>query len=144
MSLKITRRGTTLAEAVIYLAIFSLVMTSTIATTYQLMKTDEQLTERQIINEEADFINRKIDWLLTGATNINIRGPDSLEVTNHGRVYTLTLDHSDQSLTLNNLRLNSQRVKIEQLEFTEAPPNQLIINFEINRRNIHLEYLTPT
>lgn len=137
-------RGTSLVEAVIYLAIFSVVLTSTLATTYQLLRSDEELTERQLVTEEADFISQKINWLLSGATNINIRGPDTLEISKQGQTYTLTLESAVQSLTLNNLRLNSQRVKISQVSFSLSPTNQLLVELKINQRSYHLDYPAPT
>ncbi|MEA1929750.1 MAG: hypothetical protein U9M92_02645 [Patescibacteria group bacterium] len=133
----------TLIETIIYLAIFSIMMSGAVASTYQLARSGEQLGADNVVSGEIDFIFRKISWLFMGATSANILGPDILEINRLGDVYTLSPSNNGQALTLDNQSLNTQRIQIEDLEFTAPGSNRVGIGFKVNEREFYLEQLVP-
>ena len=69
------KRGFTILETIMYIALFSLLMTGILVTVYELLAGGAQNRESVAIQEEGTFINRKIGWALSGATAISV--PDS-------------------------------------------------------------------
>ena len=69
MNLKINNKGFTLLEVIIYIALFSLLMGTAFATAYQLIADSGKLSVKATIQEEGNFVMRKINWALTGITN---------------------------------------------------------------------------
>lgn len=64
-------RGFTLIETLIYSALLSLTIGLTLGAVYQLVEGSEDLREKVVREEEANFVMRKLSWALTGANTIN-------------------------------------------------------------------------
>ncbi len=58
--------GFTLLEVVIYLALFSIILSGAIVTTVTIIDTTRRLDEKIMVQEEANFLLRKIAWVLSG------------------------------------------------------------------------------
>ncbi|MES2059838.1 MAG: prepilin-type N-terminal cleavage/methylation domain-containing protein [Patescibacteria group bacterium] len=80
MNKLIKKRGFTLIELVIYIALFGVLMTGASVATYQLLEGGTRNETAVAIQEEGSFLNRKINWALTGAT-IAIVSPDGSVLT---------------------------------------------------------------
>jgi prepilin-type N-terminal cleavage/methylation domain-containing protein len=65
------KKGFTLIEVIIYIALFSILLGTGFAAAYQLITGSSSLSAKNITVEEGDFILRKISWALTGAQSIN-------------------------------------------------------------------------
>ncbi len=65
------RSGFTLIETIIYLAITSIILTSLISVTYQILSNGKKLEERTLMMEEGDFMIHKINWELKEPTDIS-------------------------------------------------------------------------
>lgn len=64
------QKGFTLLEMMIYVALFSLIMTGTFVVAFQLITNSERTNARVVIQEEGNFLLRKISWALSGASSI--------------------------------------------------------------------------
>ena len=128
------KNGFTLLEAIIYVAIFSLMLSGALLVTYQLIVSSERGASNNGLEAEANFLLRKINWLVEGATTLNISQPDVLEITNHGQTFILTLDPTIQALTLDGQPLNNSRTKISELQFTPLTPAGVETAFKLNDR----------
>lgn len=59
-------KGFTLIEVIIYIALFSLLMGSAFTTAYQLIEGTNTLNTKTTVQEEGNFVMRKLNWALTG------------------------------------------------------------------------------
>ncbi len=80
MTHTLEKRGFTILETVIYIALFSLLMTGIIVTVYELLEGGMNNREAVAIQEEGGFINRKLSWALSGATFVDV-DPDGKSLT---------------------------------------------------------------
>lgn len=69
MSMK--KRGFTLIEAIVYLALFSILMSGALVSVYTLLGSSARNQTKATVQEEGSFLIGKIDWALTGAKVIN-------------------------------------------------------------------------
>src|SRR3990167_4074727 len=81
------KKGFTLIEVIIYIALFSLLMGSAFVVVYQLIEGSDKLSVKNTTQEEGNFVMRKFNWALTGISSIN--SPSSgtsniLKVTKYG------------------------------------------------------------
>ena len=67
-------KGFTLIETLIYIALFSTIIFSGLVTAFNLIQGSDVLNKKTVTQEEGNFVIRKIDWALTGATNITTGG----------------------------------------------------------------------
>jgi prepilin-type N-terminal cleavage/methylation domain-containing protein len=68
------KRGFTLMETMIYIALFGVIMTGALVGTYNLLEGGRRNIDTAKIEEEGTFLNRKINWALTGASNVVVSG----------------------------------------------------------------------
>lgn len=97
-------RGVTLFETLIYIFIFSLLMTGALATSFWTAETSARTARLALIESEADFVLRKIDWAATGST---ITAPSSnttgttLTFSRAGETYSFSHSGTELLFTLN-------------------------------------------
>lgn len=75
------QNGFTLIETIVYIALFGVLMTSTLVTVYELLGSSEINKTALIIQTEETFINSKLRWAITGATAVTAPSGDELIVT---------------------------------------------------------------
>ena len=63
-------KGFTLIETIIYIALFALLMGMALISAYYLIDSSKNLGTKTNIQEEGDFIIRKLNWALTGVEKI--------------------------------------------------------------------------
>lgn len=63
--------GFTLLEVIIYMALFSIMMGGLITITFQLIQSSEKTYMKGVIEEEINFVFKKIEWALIDAINIS-------------------------------------------------------------------------
>src|SRR3989344_7974807 len=121
-------RGFTLVETLIYIALFSLIFSGALLAVYELLAGSQKNTQKVIIEEEANFLLRKIEWALTGADEI-------LEPVEGENGRALLIDRADEKvgfvLVGDNLAisrdagspvpLNNERVGVSVLTFEHLP-----------------------
>ncbi len=64
----IPNRGFTLIEAVVYFALLGLIMTGALLTTYTMLESAGKTSGSNTVEEEGNFVVRKIDWALNGSS----------------------------------------------------------------------------
>ena len=69
-----TPRGFTLIETIVYLALFGLLMSGVIVTTYNLFESAARTQTEAMLSDEGNFIIGKIQWALSGTQSINSPG----------------------------------------------------------------------
>ncbi len=60
-------KGFTLIEALVYLALFSILMGGAVIAAYNLFDSSLKVGTRTMLQEESDFMMAKIDWVMSGA-----------------------------------------------------------------------------
>ncbi len=116
------KKGFTLIEVIIYLALFSIVIGGGMVATYQILGSSNSSSNQVILQEEANFLLRKIDWGMTGATVATPATiPPSLTITKAGYP-TLKFDLNSTNLRLTRgaglpLSLNSSSISVSGLSF---------------------------
>src|SRR3989338_5692599 len=86
--------GFTLLETLIYLFLFAIVIGGGMIAAYNIIEGTDAAYNHVVLQEEANFLFRKISWALTGATAISTPSATSLSVTKTGSP-DLLLDFSD-------------------------------------------------
>ncbi len=72
-----SKKGFTLIETVIYIALFTLIITGTLASTYSIVSSSARNQTKAMIQEEGSFLVGKIDWVLTGIQSATVGGGGS-------------------------------------------------------------------
>ncbi|MEK7151153.1 MAG: prepilin-type N-terminal cleavage/methylation domain-containing protein [Patescibacteria group bacterium] len=67
-------KGFSLIEVLIYSAIFSLMLVGVLGGVYMIIQGANQSNARLVADDEANFVLRKINWVLTGTNSINVPG----------------------------------------------------------------------
>lgn len=105
--------GFTLVEVLIYSALFSLMMVGMLGAVYMVIQGANQSKARLLIDDEANFVLRKINWTLSGISAINLPGPSSTGAN-------LSVDKTGFVLPVR-LRLNLENIEIDSGTGTYTP-----------------------
>ncbi len=148
-----TQRGFTLIETLIYLALFAIVIGGGMVAVYQIVEGSNRNNTKVIVEEEANFLLRKVDWALGAASSVATPAPGlpapSLAVTKLGfaqnpLVFDLDDPDADGSGNLRLKRaagtatnLNSSNVTVSNLIFQRVAgaaglPDKLTTSFTIS------------
>ncbi len=73
-------RGFTLIETIIYIALFTLLVGTVFISAYQIIENSQKLSDKTVMQNEANFVLRKISWVVTGAQTIHT--PSAQNTTN--------------------------------------------------------------
>lgn len=131
MPKNVKNAGFTLIEVLIYSFFLSFIMISALLGAYQIISASEKLSIKSFIEQEGNFILRKIDWVLTGANSISsppINSSSSvliLEKENLG-VLEFILDNGKIKLSRNggiSNALNSDYFNVSDLFFSYSDPD---------------------
>lgn len=105
--------GFTLIEVLIYSALLGLLMTGVLGGVYMIIQATGSSNERQLIDDEANFVLRKINWALDGITDINSPASGATGTT-------LSIDKSGFGLPVR-FRLNLDNIEIDSGTGTYSP-----------------------
>ena len=152
--------GFTLIEVLIYIAFFTLIAGVLLGFSYQIIAASDQVNNKIALQQEADFILRKIDWALSGAAAAAVGpNPSEITITRFFPPSTVIFRPNGNFIDIDSgagaMDLNSQNVILSGLIFTvaQAPgqPEKIQANFNLantvnpsGSRNFQLtEYLQP-
>jgi prepilin-type N-terminal cleavage/methylation domain-containing protein len=137
-------KGFTLMETMIYIALFGIIMTGAVVGTYNLIEGGNHNINSTRIQEEGTFLNRKINWALSGATAATISGGGStLTVTRPdlGAQSPLVISGTGNIITIARgtgaaVELNSDRFSISNVAFAytaavNGRPPSVSVNFKV-------------
>lgn len=65
------KRGFTLIETIIYIALLAFIMGGALSATYNIIENAGRLDANVTIQEEGNFVLRKINWALSGASSFS-------------------------------------------------------------------------
>jgi hypothetical protein len=132
--------GFTLLEVLMYIAFFTLLMTSLLGVAYRVLDSAGQISRAVAIGREADFILRKIDWALGSARSFTLLGKDDLSIARFsapaGVEFKASGSYVDLDAGSGFMDLNSQNTEVSNLTFAETAspgePDKIQVDFDIN------------
>jgi hypothetical protein len=116
-------RGFTLIEAVIYLALFSILIGGAVVAAWSLFDAATRAGTRTMLSEETDFLLSKIDWTLASAEEVTLPGRNSSGTTlnvakwDSATPAIMSWSGGDKDLFLDGERLNNTNVSVESALF---------------------------
>ncbi|MBI5139716.1 hypothetical protein HZA26_03865 [Candidatus Nomurabacteria bacterium] len=143
---KKNNKGLVLIEMIIYIALFSIIMSGLLVTMYQLSESTTNLSSKSIGREETNFVFQKISWALNGALGIAVPDINTLNIDNpnvSGSTMIVKFDNLTNRInfkknsTLGFLPITTLNVNAESLNFTHLPagtntPEGVKINLTID------------
>ncbi len=139
------KSGFTLMETMVYIALFGILMSGAITSAWSLLEGGANNKNAMAVQEEGTFLSRKINWALTGATDVDVTGggkiltvtrPDlsadsPLVIGVSGSILTITRGSSVA------VSLNGDFFKITDVQFTNTPetggvPSSIEAKFSVN------------
>jgi Tfp pilus assembly protein PilE len=111
-----TKRGFTLIETLVYLALFALIIGGLVAASYLLFETSERNQTKAMLQEEQNFLLGKINWALSGATTTTVTAPNALTVLRNDGT-TVTIGTSTTFMTINGSTVNNSDITLTRLLF---------------------------
>ncbi len=117
-------KGFTLIEAVIYLALFSILIGGAVVAAYSLFDAATRSGTRTMLKEENDFFLSKIDWALSGAEAVTVPAAGSagvtLTVAKWDSADPAVITFSGGDLYLDGTRLNNTNVEVTNARFSHV------------------------
>jgi len=113
--------GFTLIETIIYLALFSVIIGGGMVAAYQIAANTEANYNHIILEEESNFLLRKINQSLVGAASVDFPAPGELFISNPGApAIWFKATGSNLQITRGSIStvLNSASVAVLDLSFT--------------------------
>lgn len=141
MKTKKYKKGFSLIESIIYLALFGLIISSALFSSYGIIESGNKNSEYAKYQNEALFINQKINWALSDVENILVSNNGKiLTITKHGPVtenplvFSHTNNHIDFTVgTQPPLILTNESFKITDLLFIyDSLEKYVSIEYKIN------------
>jgi hypothetical protein len=121
MFVKKLNKGFTIFEALIYIALFTVIIGGSVASAYQIFAGTAQVQRIAERENELNFIMRKFDWALNGASQVTEPSNDTLRVLKDGSVYEFTLTSGVVSMTVggtDTYELSNEWVDISDINFS--------------------------
>ena len=81
------KRGFTLIETVVYVALLGLIMSTMLVGVYQILQAQASTSNKTIMQEESTFVLRKIDFALSGISALPVVGGSGCTQTLHTTKY---------------------------------------------------------
>ncbi len=137
-----TQAGFTLMETLIYLALFAIVIGGGMVAVFEIIQSTDATNNKIIMQEEANFFLRKIDWSLTGATAVSVPASTSLQTTKNISGTPTQINFSLSGSNLNYQQgsgsaavLNSSSIAVSNLSFvktsTAGEPDAITASFTL-------------
>jgi hypothetical protein len=132
--------GFTLIEVLMYIALFVLLVGTLLGVAFQTIASIDQINKKIVVQQEADFILRKIDWALSNGISVSVGPkPSDMVITRLSIPNVLTFSQNGNFISLNDgfgtQDLNSANVAVSNLIFSKsqiglAPP-EIQVSFNL-------------
>lgn len=101
---------------------------------FQLMDNTTSIDYRTATQAEMNFVLKKLDWALTGATDIIENSDGNLQITKDGDTHEFRYDSVIKKILLNDKDLTTINVKVETFDFvlTDTDPKGVTITLIID------------
>lgn len=103
-------RGFTLIETIIYIALLALIMGGTLMVVFNLLESSAKLNTSTTAQEEGNFVLRKLDWALSGASNVSADTSVACANTLHVSRYDLVEVYIKRDTTDNSIQISNDNV----------------------------------
>lgn len=128
------KRGITLIETVIYIALFSMLMTTVVLSSWQIIEAQYRDMHAHAAQEEATFVLRKLNWAFAGATKVNVTDVQTVVIIKPELALTFSVEHDALMLT----RDAGTPAALTQFPVTDvvfaASENMLTFTFRLNNK----------
>lgn len=136
------QRGFTLIEAVIYIALLALIVGGAVLAAYRLIDSGAITATHTTVQDEGDFVLRKLSWALSGASDVSGSG-SSLTVTRYDgttvyfQLTGTTIQMRESALGASYADITTPNVKASALQFvvTAGPPKSVSGTFSLKTAN---------
>lgn len=137
------QKGFTLMETLIYIALFGIIMAGAVVGTYNLLEGGNRNINSAKIEEEGTFINRKINWAISGATGAVVSGGGTkITITKSGLSIVIAQTGTNMTIARNAgapIELNNDRFKISNTSFSYQPasngrPASISASFDVENK----------
>ncbi|MEK7564053.1 MAG: prepilin-type N-terminal cleavage/methylation domain-containing protein [Patescibacteria group bacterium] len=129
------KKGFTLIEVIIYIALFSLLIGTAFITTHQIIDGSGKLSVKNTTQEEGIFVLRKINYALTGISTITTPSTGNLNSNN------LNITKYDANQI--NIRLNGTKIEMKE----NVGPNTYLPlttdNVTVKASSLNFAYIAP-
>lgn len=139
MSSLTNQKGFTLIEVIIYIALFSLLMGTAFYTAFQLIDGSSNLSVKTTAESEGNFVMRKFNWAMTGASDFIPNGSELTinKYTGPNVEIKLNSEKILMDSTGSFLPITTENVKATDLQFELIPasspgPKGIKATFKIN------------
>jgi type II secretory pathway pseudopilin PulG len=133
------QKGFTLIETLIYIALMAFILGAGVTTAYYLIDASARGKSEVNTIAEAEFLMRKIDWAMTGASDVDAVNK---EVIKGGTLIKFSLSSTTAQVTVGGVTsyLTSDRVKVTGLEFILIPtdPKGVIASSTIDGKHFEV------
>src|SRR5260221_3297493 len=109
-----SNKGFTLLETIIYIALFFIIIGGGMVGAYQIIQNTDRTASKTTLEQDANFIIRKIDWALTGAISASAVTPTHLFID---KAVNIDFTLAGTNFQKDGVTLNSLRIKISSLSF---------------------------
>ncbi len=145
------KRGFTLIETIVYLALFSILMGGAVVAAFNIFENAGRQETRTMLEEEGAFLMAKIDWAVSNATFVNqpIGYGPLLWVTTGSGLVIINLPVASTSIVIQDgvvgpYALNNSNVSVTRLSFLHTLASGNGINPESVSASTTLTAKTPT
>jgi prepilin-type N-terminal cleavage/methylation domain-containing protein len=160
------RRGFTLIEIIVYIALFAILFGGAVGSVFNLVESYSRNQTKTMIQEEGNFLIAKVNWAVSGSTInepltstgslLSVSKTTGFEADGSQIIKPITIDLLDTNVILRypdpaksleetmTFRLNNSNVKIENLSFTHSTVSGSGINPESIKVSFTITALTPT
>lgn len=126
--------GFTLIEMLVYMALFSIMMGGLIVVVFQLVQSSEKLSSKDTVQGEINFVLKKLDWALTGASDVSVLS-NVLTITNDSNSYVFKLEN--KKIKLNNQDLTTANVEVKTSNFTKIDTDPPGVSVELKIKELN-------
>jgi hypothetical protein len=143
----------TLIETLVYLALFSFLMTGIIVVVYSIFESSDRNQTKIMVQQEGDFLIAKISWAVSAVKGFNISSPTELSVEKYDTLGTGTtkmvislsgadlhdiyLKYPDEPEP-NEFQLNNSNIEVSNLVFSRGytDPEYIKADFKLNAKTL--------
>lgn len=141
-NIKIESSGFTLIETLIYIAFFAVLVGSLLGITFQTIDNSARLSKKITIQQEANFILRKIEWALNNAETVSdSSGPETLTVNMYAPAVPVSFSYLGNNMTITRGGvteiLNSENVNVSAVDFVKTN-KEIKVSLNVEGENFEL------
>ena len=132
--------GFTLIETILYIALFVFIMAAVVLATYNMIASTDKSQYRSLIHNEGQFVIRKFNSVLNGASSVTISG--TTLTAHYPSGSNKVIDYGSGKITVGGTTLNSDIAPVTSLSFIATPPagnRPVEVQMQFRMQNIYYD-----